>query len=90
MFISPMWDVKEPTHQSKRVGYEVPGVVAVLFESKAGPHQLIAAKTQPAQSNKEKNRSGIRGSTWPSVYGCRIVAIFNSIILHSIVYICIQ
>ena len=24
------------------------------------------------------------------VYGCRIVAIFNSIILHSIVYICIQ
>ena len=23
-------------------------------------------------------------------YGCRIVALFNSIILHSIVYICIQ
>ena len=53
MFKSPMWDVKEPTHHSKREGYEVPGVVAVLFESKAGPHQLIAAKTQPAQSNKE-------------------------------------
>ena len=25
-----MWDVKEPTHYSKRVGHEVPGVVAVL------------------------------------------------------------
>ena len=27
-----MWDVKEPTHYSKRVGHEVPGVVAVLSE----------------------------------------------------------
>ena len=27
--------------------------MAVLCESIAGPHQLIAAKTQPAQSNKE-------------------------------------
>ena len=26
-----MWDVKEHTHQSKRVGREVPGVVAVLY-----------------------------------------------------------
>ena len=25
-----MWDVKEATHYSKRVGREVPGVVAVL------------------------------------------------------------
>ena len=32
MVISSMWDVKEPTHYSKRVGYEVPGVVAVLCE----------------------------------------------------------
>ena len=38
------WDVKEPTHYSKRVGHEVPGVVAVLCESIAGPHKLIAAK----------------------------------------------
>ena len=29
----------------KRVRHEVPGVVAVLCESIAGPHQLIAAKT---------------------------------------------
>ena len=32
MFISSMWDVKEPTHYSKRVRHEVPGVVAVLCE----------------------------------------------------------
>ena len=31
MFISSLWDVKEPTHYSRRVGNEVPGVVAVLF-----------------------------------------------------------
>ena len=29
--ISSLWDVKEPTHYSKRVGNGVPGVVAVLF-----------------------------------------------------------
>ena len=27
MFKIPMWEVKEPTHYSKRVGREVPGVV---------------------------------------------------------------
>ena len=27
MFISSMWDVKEPTLSSRRVGHEVPGVV---------------------------------------------------------------
>ena len=32
LLISSMWDVKEPTHYSKRVGHEVPGVVAVLSE----------------------------------------------------------
>ena len=26
-----MWDIKEPTHYSRRVGDKVPGVVAVLF-----------------------------------------------------------
>ena len=30
------WDVKEPTHLSKRVGHEVPGVVAALFSKVAG------------------------------------------------------
>ena len=32
MFISSLWDVKEPTHYSRRVGDDVPGVVAVLCE----------------------------------------------------------
>jgi len=36
MFISSMWDVKEPTHYSKRVGHEVPGVVAVLCQCMGG------------------------------------------------------
>ena len=31
MFISSVWDVKEPTHYSRIVRDEVPGVVAVLF-----------------------------------------------------------
>ena len=31
-----LWDVKEPTHLSKRVGHEVPGVVAALFSKVAG------------------------------------------------------
>ena len=47
MFISSMWDVKEPTHYSKRVGHEVPGVVAVLCEGMGGvgevKYGLIAA-----------------------------------------------
>ena len=33
MFMSSLWDVKVPTHHSKRVGDEVPGVVAVLFSA---------------------------------------------------------
>ena len=36
MFISSMWDVKQPTHYSERVGHEVPGVVAVLCEGIGG------------------------------------------------------
>ena len=36
MFISSMWDVKENTHYSKRVGHELPGVVAVLCDCMGG------------------------------------------------------
>ena len=36
MFISSMWDVKEATHYSIRVGHEVPGVVAVPCECMGG------------------------------------------------------
>ena len=47
MSISSMWDVKEPTHYSKRVGHEVPGVVPVLCEGMGGvgevKYELIAA-----------------------------------------------
>ena len=32
-YIWSLWDVKEPTHYSKRAGHEVPGVVAGLCES---------------------------------------------------------
>ena len=31
IFISSLWDVKEPKHYSRRVGDKVSGVVAVLF-----------------------------------------------------------
>jgi len=37
MFKIPVWDVKELTHYSKRVGREVPRVVAVLLSSKMWP-----------------------------------------------------
>ena len=36
MFISSLWDVKKPTHYSRRVGDEVPGVVSVLCEYMGG------------------------------------------------------
>ena len=36
MFISSLWDFKEPTHYLKRAGHEVPSVVAVLCESMGG------------------------------------------------------
>ena len=39
-----MWDVKERKHYSKRVGREVPGVVAVLCVANTGP-MLIAVTT---------------------------------------------
>ena len=49
-----MWDVKEPTHFSKRVGHEVPSDVAVLCKKYSrSTSAIIAAKTQPAQSNKQ-------------------------------------
>ena len=31
MFISSLWDFKEPTHYLRRVRDKVPGIVAVLF-----------------------------------------------------------
>ena len=43
-----MWDVKEPKPYSKRVGREVPGVVAVLCVVNTGP-MLIAVTTTSLQ-----------------------------------------
>ena len=48
---------------SKRAGHEVPGVVAVLCESIAGPHQLIAAKklnllNQIKKTNRDRDLAG--------------------------------
>ena len=37
MFKIPMWNLKAPTHHSKRVGREVLGVVAILLSSKMWP-----------------------------------------------------
>ena len=36
-----MWDVKEPTHYSKRAGHEVPSVAAVLCECMGGTEKVI-------------------------------------------------
>ena len=62
MFII-LWDVKEPTHYSKRVGHEVPCVVAVLCESIAGPHQLIAAKKLNLLNQIKKKKKKKKTST---------------------------
>ena len=43
-FKNPMWDVKEPTHYSKRIGREVPGAVAVLLSNKTWPAWLDVSK----------------------------------------------
>ena len=43
MVISSMWDVKEPTHYSRREGHEVPGVVAKLCGVGEVKYGLIAA-----------------------------------------------
>ena len=56
MFTIP-WDVREPTHYSERVEHELPGVVAALYESIAGPHQLIAAKKKLLYEIRERNKA---------------------------------
>ena len=66
MFIRSMWDVKEPTHYSKRVGREVPGVVAVLCVVPSGLvlHIGITSCTFPPPldrnvQEKKKTMNGI-------------------------------
>ena len=47
---------EEPTHQLRRVGHQVPGVVAVLYESMGGCSKSTSIEQlpelQPAQTNK--------------------------------------
>ena len=51
-----MWDIKEPTHHSKRVGREVPGVVAVLLSCKIWPAwRDVSAKACGVQGHARKN-----------------------------------
>ena len=40
MFVSSLWDNKEPSHYLRRVGDEDPGVVAVLFSPTEVASQL--------------------------------------------------
>ena len=54
MFKIPMWDVKEPTHYSKRVGRKVPGVVAVL----------LCSKMWPAWCDVSKKACGVNEATY--------------------------
>ena len=71
MFISSesLWDFKEPTHNSRRVGDEVPGVVAVLWlcvygwVGIAGPHHLnschnfnLLKQINNKQTNEQTNK----------------------------------
>ena len=41
-----MWDVKEPKHYSKRIGRQVPGVVAVLCVVITGPMLIAISITE--------------------------------------------
>ena len=41
-----MWDVKEPKHNSKRVGREVPDVVADLCVVNTGPMLIAVSITE--------------------------------------------
>ena len=41
MFISSIWDFKEPTHFSRKVGHEVPSFVAVIPECMGGYREVV-------------------------------------------------
>ena len=61
-----MWDVKEPTHYSKRVGREVPGVVSVLLSSKMWPSwRDVSKKACGVRGHVRKTTTSQKG-TLPS------------------------
>ena len=62
-----MWDVKEPTHYSKRIGHEVPGVVAVLREG----HKVICHDYYvPPSINKVYTTLVVSGSIFSDFSVC--------------------
>ena len=70
-----MWDVKEPKHYSKRVGREVPGVVAVLCVVNTGP-MLIAVTTITEMvilyKYVEMKSGDPESNSWPQVFKARL------------------
>ena len=67
MFISSLWNVKEPTHYSRRVGDEAPGVVAVLcsecaLSSRIGRLGIMSPKRLVVcEATKEKTAVSQKG-----------------------------
>ena len=75
MFISSLWDVKEPTHYSRRVGDGVPGVVAVLFSVSRLTLRILTQRKWPAWRDVSKKAYG-KGTlpslpTLPNAGTCR-------------------
>ena len=72
MFKISSWDVKEPTHYSKRVGREVPGVVAVLLSlAKRGRLDVMFLKRFVVYEATYAKTSTSQKGTLPSVRLCR-------------------
>ena len=72
MFISSLWDVKEPKHYSRRVGDKVPGVVAVLFSPAevAGLAVMSLKRLVVYEATKAETATSQKG-TLPSAGTCR-------------------
>ena len=62
-----MWDVKEPTNYSKRVGREVPSVLTVLLSCKMWPAwRDVSKKRLVAQATYAKTATLNQKGTLPS------------------------
>ena len=48
-----LWDVKEPTHLSKRVGHEDPGVVAALFSKEPAGSKYTCKRLRVYEATKK-------------------------------------
>ena len=61
-----MWDVKEPKHYSKRVGREVPGVVAVLCVVHTGPMLIAVTTITEIEMNERGPNRADAGQIFPN------------------------